>query len=644
MRSPVTTLLVLCLSLCVRADLPDGAIRIGDDAAVRVSLRLDPDGGAQPGTLTLRAKNAAASWSVAMSAADVRQLQAIVIPKGRYELGINLERHRRISRDIADDDASLGMITIPASPLIHGVVVDAKTTKPLAGVRVKIEHHETMSDASGRFELAADDEWPADVLLSRKGFGTKQVVLPIAPGDTDLGTVALAHGGSLRVRFARGAEKGPLTVRIARRADNPALTRLLGVKTVSAGGNSVVFDDLDAGTHLVLVEGDEPMKRLRTLGVVASGETRMTRVEIPRGFVYGKFTVGGRPLANAGVVLTHTTEAWSARFRTKADGTYGGATWRRGEFDVAVSIGGADAMTVGTLVIPDWTTTANFDVVDRVVTGHVTTSGGAPAPNVVVALESQGPPRRVIRKATDANGAFSYIAVPAGRQILRIVAAEGFLRADPIDFAIAENETHRELDVSLKNGFRRTVEVVDHHDQPRDGATILCLAGGEIRSSATTNERGRAEIDTPPDGDATLYVIPREGSLAVQRVAKALDDDRHRIRVRVPPAGAAIDLLAKSTDGAALAEVAFMMRFNGEVVPPEVVHEMRLHQGATLLTDEEGRARLPNVPPGLYEFWPFRSDDEVAAILDTAVALEPPIRLDARSGENRVTVRFERRN
>lgn len=640
MRSFAAALLVLFVSSwSVAAD----TLRLGDNATHRVSLRVAPEGGDAPGEILLRAKDDPAAWSAALTADDLRALRTLVVPAGRYELVVKLERHRRVTRDITPGDANLGTIVIPASPAIRGMVVDAKTAKPLAGVRVKIDHQVTDSDADGRFALFASDEWPADVMLSRKGLGTKQVFLPVAPADIDLGRIAMERGGSLRVQIARGKEKGALTVRIAKRAQNSALTRLRGVKTLRLAESSVVFDDLDAGTHLVLIEGDEPLKRLRTLGVVDAGTTRPVRVEIPHSYVYGRFTIGGRPLANAGVMLTHTTEAWTAKLRTKADGSYAGVMWRRGEFDVAVSIDGADAMTVGTLVIPEGATNVDFDMPDRSVTARVVTANGAPVPNVLVALESAGPPRRVIRKATDSSGVVSYIGVPAGRQALRVVAAEGWLRPDALELEMSADETHYDARIKLLNGDRRTVDVVDHHDVPREGATILCLANGEIRSSATTNDRGRAEIDTPPAGDATLYVIPREGSLAVRRVASAMDDERDTIRVRVPPAGAAIDLVAKSTDGAALAEVAFLMRFNGEIVPAEVVREMQLHQGARLMTDDDGRARLPNVPPGLYEFWPFRTDDEATAILETAGVLDPPIRLDARSGENRVTVHFERR-
>lgn len=437
----------------------------------------------------------------------------------------------------------------------------------------------------------------------------------------------------IRVQFARGAEKGPLTVRISRRAAHGE-TRPAGERTLKPGESSVAFDGLEPGTHLLLVEGDEPLKRLQVIAVANAGAARDVRIEIPKGFVFGRFSMGGRPLAKSGVLLTHSGEGWTTRFTTKADGTFAGVLWRRGEFDVAVSVDGSDPTSAGTLVIPEGPApNIDFHVPDQRVTGRVLTAAGTPAADVLITLESEGPPRRVIRGRTDAQGAFSYVAVPSGAQIVRVLGVDGYLRPAPVKFEL--DGTHRDVVITLGKGTRRTVEVIDTHGAPVAGARVLCVANNEIRASALTSAKGVVELDTPPDGESQLYVIPREGSFLVQRVAA------DAIRVRIPAAGAAIDLVAKTIEGTAVPEVAFMMRFNGEVVPVDVVREMQAHQGASLTTDDAGLARLPNVPPGFYEFWPFRTNAEANAILETA--FEPPIGFNARVGENRVTVRLEKR-
>jgi len=447
-----------------------------------------------------------------------------------------------------------------------------------------------------------------------------------------IAALPLFGDGSLRVRFVRGAEKGPITVRLSMQGKET-------VKTIPAGSSEMVFDRLASGRYDLLVAGDEPLKRLATFAHVTSGET-LANVELPSGVVLGRLTLGGAPFQTE-LTLTHWDEDWSTTLTTGKDGAWDSVVWHRGDFEVAIGRG-RDRMPVGKITIPKGIAPrADFDVPDRQVTGRVTTPDGAPARGVALAFEMRGETRRVIRRTTDDDGAFLYFGVPAGSHTLRVVSAAGHLQPDPVDITLRANDSLREVAILLKRGVRRTVRIVDHHDEPSAGATLLCVSGGEIRSSATTDAKGVAAFDTPLRDDSTLYVLPREGSLAI----RALDasESGGALRIRVPPPDSSIDLVAKRTDGTAMAEVGFLMRFNGETIPPVVVREMQQHQRIRLRTDEQGLARLLNVPTGFYEFWPVRTDDEIAAILETEDILEPPISLNARAGANRVTVRFARR-
>jgi hypothetical protein len=640
-RLLVLALFIFALVFPAAADVVDtnGELRLGMGA--RVLLRFDPAAGAQPGELTLRAIGGAGVRTIPLTARDLGELRALVLDPGRYSLEVEVTRHRRVGRelDASEGDMAIGTIVLPASPAIRGTVVERKTAKPLAGVRVAIsDDYAVETDARGRFELYADGEWPADVVLLRRGFGTKRVALPAAATDVELETIALARGATLRLEIERGSEKGPLTVRIAKHDV---------VKTASASENVVVFDDLDGGAHPLLIEGDEPLKRLSMSVFLTSGESRTVHVQLPGGHVYGRFTLGSRPLAAADLFLTHDADEWRTKVTTDADGLWQSAVWRRGDFNVSVTGGEIDGppQHVGTLNIPEGLAPRiDFDVPDRRVTGKVIAADGSPIADVTLALETMGAgPRTVRRVSSGRNGEFVYLGVRAGKQALRVVTADGRLRPETISFQIETGDQRREVKVVLKDGARRTVEVVDHHGVPRGDAVVLCVAAGEIRSAATTDSRGEAAIETPLGEASTLYVVPREGSL-VSRPIAAGEEARGALALRIPPASVAIDLVAKETDGTAVPEVAFLMRFNGEIVPPEVVREMQRIQGARLFTDEEGKARLANLPTGFYEFWPYRSDDEIAALLETAGALDAPIGFNARVGENRVTVRFERRH
>jgi hypothetical protein len=439
-------------------------------------------------------------------------------------------------------------------------------------------------------------------------------------------TAAHAQGAKLRIEFDRGAEKGPLTVRIAH---HPA------VKTAKPAESTVVFDDLPAGARELLIEGDAPLKVMSVMTFLDAQQTTRLRIAIPSGFVYGKFTLGGHALASREVVLDSDAESRRTRLTTGADGSYQSVVWRRGDYNVVL-----DGQSVGTLVIPEGLAPhVDLDIPDRHISGRVTTADGAPVSGVVLALETNGARHTMRRITTDADGGFTYSGVETGKQTLRVVTAEGLLRPGPIDFALGAADDERDVHVVLDDGVRRIVDVVDHHDVPRGDVNVLCVAGGQIRSSAKTGAKGEVAIDVPRGEGCTLYVLPREGALAIHRIASDVEAEKGRIRITLPSVSAAIDLVAKRTDGTAMPEVAFLMRYNGDIVPLAVVREI-----GVLYTDGDGVARLPRVPPGFYEFWPYRSDDEMAALLETAGALDPPIRLNAKVGENRVEVRFAKRH
>jgi hypothetical protein len=79
------------------------------------------------------------------------------------------------------------------------------------------------------------------------------------------------------------------------------------------------------------------------------------------------------------------------------------------------------------------------------------------------------------------------------------------------------------------------------------------------------------------------------------------------------------------------------------VLPPAVAVELRRQQGSNLQTDAGGTTRLAHIPTGTYEFWPYRTPEEVEALLVSSIAVEAPITVNVVTGENKATVRFQSR-
>jgi hypothetical protein len=78
------------------------------------------------------------------------------------------------------------------------------------------------------------------------------------------------------------------------------------------------------------------------------------------------------------------------------------------------------------------------------------------------------------------------------------------------------------------------------------------------------------------------------------------------------------------------------------VVPPSVARLMAT-RGLLLVTNEEGSIALAGIPPGTYDFWPYRDSAEGQMLYETASEFDAPISMQVVAGKNDATVRFKAR-
>jgi hypothetical protein len=84
------------------------------------------------------------------------------------------------------------------------------------------------------------------------------------------------------------------------------------------------------------------------------------------------------------------------------------------------------------------------------------------------------------------------------------------------------------------------------------------------------------------------------------------------------------------------------MRIDGMVVPPAIARLLS-SRGFSLVTNEEGNLALERIPPGTYDFWPYRTTAEGQMLYETATEFEAPISVTVLTGENNATVKFRAR-
>jgi hypothetical protein len=133
-------------------------------------------------------------------------------------------------------------------------------------------------------------------------------------------------------------------------------------------------------------------------------------------------------------------------------------------------------------------------------------------------------------------------------------------------------------------------------------------------------------------------VLPAAGSIGVERLEGAAQS----VVVRVPAGSSSLELVLKSEAGVAFADLWLLMRINGTVLPPAIAQQL-VTRGLTLVTDADGKISLPHIPPGTYEFWPYRTEAEGRVIYETATDFAAPISLNVLTGENEATVKFKAR-
>lgn len=443
-----------------------------------------------------------------------------------------------------------------------------------------------------------------------------------------------AYAGSTRVAVERGGYTGPLEIRVGVPHEDGEpkwlVARRLTTETVAEVGS------LAAGTYTVLVSGTAPFERFAISAGVRGEGDEVLRVALPKPRrLQGTIRVGAGNAGDAVLNFEHRRMGWSTTFTAGPDGTFDTTMWQDGPFMLSVR-GGTLASPVRRPVRIEGDHLA-VDLSPLRITGVVTDTDGMPVADATVGLRNEfGRETATLRLQTDRHGGFDFADVKMGPYTIS-VAADGYLLDDGHRVYVTGETPVERVGITLSSGSLRPLRIVDAAGRPV-AASVNVISDGKLRSRTTTDAEGRATVSIPPTGSSAAWIIPRTGSFAVVR----LDAGRSAAepqRVVVPDGSVSIVVEILKPDRSGIADLALLMRYNGELLLPSTSAAFGLR------TDEKGQARLTRVPPGLYEFWPFASVDEAAELV-AAQAFSPapaPITVEARSGESRATVLVEKK-
>ena len=455
-------------------------------------------------------------------------------------------------------------------------------------------------------------------------------MLMAAPAQT-------AESGAIEATI-RGTDQ-PLEVELLLRDDADQWQEVKHV-TLPAQTRTARFDGLAPGVYQIRVQGPQQTERMATKLVVGRGDVRKTTITVEPIRISGKVTFGGEGLAQGGVMLRHREFHWRALFPLKSDGTFDVTLWQAGDFFYAVRTPAMPTAFNGSVAIEANAKLA-IDIPDGRVKGIVRDANGKPVEGVIVTLATNSGEREDnVKITTGPDGRFDFTGIRYGRSSVRAFPPR-HLEPEAEVFVLSEAAPLRELEVRLDAGRDVALIVIDRNNDPVANAKIFAVADTRLRARTSTDEDGRATINVPSNEPATLIVVSEEGPFAMTRVAR--DGVKGRLQVHLPSASSSLLIRAKTLDGANMPPFSLLMRFNGELIPVEVADELAAVQGLQLMTGPDSEAHLRNIPSGSYEFWPYRSEEEVQSIVAAGSAFVAPIQVNVRTGENKIAVKFAKR-
>ncbi|HYI13156.1 MAG TPA: carboxypeptidase-like regulatory domain-containing protein [Thermoanaerobaculia bacterium] len=444
-------------------------------------------------------------------------------------------------------------------------------------------------------------------------------------------------GGAIEATI-RGT-KQPLAVELLLRQDDDSWNKI-AQRNITAEPRHVRFAGLVSGVYQVRVRGAESGEQFAMKIGIGDGDERRTTIAIAPHELTGRITLGGASLGAAALILRHKEFRWEQVVPVREDGTFHAPLWQYGQFIYSVRTPSLPTPYSAHVELGEEPFV--IDIPDGRITGIVRDGkSGTPMAGVSVALQTNaGPSEHHVRTATDAQGRFDFVGMKYGRHTVR-ADTPLYLQPAPAVFELDERSPLRELDLRLDPGRTVPLLVVDAGEDPVDEAMVYAIAGAKLCARAITDEDGGTAIAIPDNEAAFLFVIAQDGGFGAAHVGR--EHGGERVRVDLPPASSSLLIRAHTTDGAEMPPFALLMRYNGVLVPVDVLEELTAVQGLRFATGAKAEVRLERIPGGSYEFWPYRTETEAEAIVASADDVAAPIRLDVRAGKNTVAVKFAAR-
>ncbi|HEX8616738.1 MAG TPA: carboxypeptidase-like regulatory domain-containing protein, partial [Thermoanaerobaculia bacterium] len=577
-------------------------------------------------------------------ARDLASPLALHLQPGQYELAVAVSHHVtfRKSVDVTPAPQHVTAVLRPL-PLLSGIVTDAASNRPVSNAVIRSDAgvHRAITDAKGRFAFEADpEEWPKLITAAAEAYAEASLFVPLARASTILGALQLARGASIAVEIKQNVAGEVVEVDLVRlRANGRATDGVVKTRSVPPADAlaTIRFDDVPPGDYIVMAKGDEPCERQGERVTITAGEQLNTHLEINPFRLIVRVESAGTPLASANVTLRHRDFHWEGSFGTGEDGKASVNVWQGGRTALTVRVAAPgfvpyrERRTLSDGEDSEW----NVEVPCREIVGTVgdrATGDTVRDAEVAMTMTPDEGGGFVVSTKTSADGTFRFAPVAHGRVELR-AAAPGYPEGET-SLVFREPEQSRHVTLTLNAATVTAVQVADVHGAPL-AARVLNCRGVECAGMSNTDRLGKVPVLIPQGETHDVWVVPRDGSLAVIPLASGSAE----ANVRVPDANCRVVLRTESTSGVAIAGMFIVMRYEGRVVPPDVLHALSMMQGSSIISDARGEIAFNHLPSGAYEFWPLLSVAELHAVA-AGGGPQPSVRMRVVPGENVAVLTF----
>lgn len=580
-------------------------------------------------------------WQLTLAAREARTLRRLALAEENATVTASAAHRQPARIDLMPARLSYELVLVPISTW-NGRVVDKKTRKGVAGVMVTALPHEVSvasTDYAGNFRFEVPTEWPSALRFSAGKFGTKTIPAPPARVDTTLPWVELTSAGAIALEVER-EEDIDIDIDLWEMTTDDDGVHVAS-QPLRRGDTVRRFEDLDEGEYEVRLRGAGTFERYSARVTVREGEVSTERIVLDPVALDISVVREKKGVPYATLVITHMGSRWETDAVTDLTGHARGALWQQGLLLARVSQPG----TGGTLMTRRSITGTNavewlIDLIGGSVTGTAVDSvEHFPVAQAKVYLETKGTGgTQQLLARTDEKGDFEFAFVPEGEQSITLQAV-GYALAQQT-FQLQPGSPPRRIRFELVPVETIAVRVVNSYGMPLVGAT---MTDGLTATAEqwVTNAEGRVSVPLKRGEAKTVFVLPREGSIAVATLSSDPGPDGLKEQlISVPKGEATIDIRTQDSSGGAVPDVELLLRYNGVIIPQVVTRLMlRLH-GNVLRTGSAGGTQLRNLPLAYYEFWPYFSLAQFQQLMRGP--LEPGTALGATPGNNSVILTFER--